>query len=114
MIGQLNRKIKVSYPTFGIDSAGGQFVDDVTEWEQMASVETNPGNRVAGLGSIDSEAITQWTYDVRVKMRKLLIIKSNYTLEYMGDKYAINSIKVTNERKKQFYEIIATKVDGNI
>jgi hypothetical protein len=108
MIGQLNRKIKVSYPTFGIDSAGGQFVDDVTEWEQMASVETTRGN------GNDSEAMNVWTYDVKFTMRVLLTIKSNYTLEYMGDKYAINSIKVTNERKKQFYEIIATKVDGNI
>lgn len=114
MIGKMDRKIKVQFPTYIQDSGGGIVVDDVTEWEQMAYIETNPGNRTAGFGSNDSEAVNLWTYDIRVMMRKINVIKSNYTLEYLGEKYAINTIKVTNERKKQFYELLATKVDGNI
>lgn len=109
MIGKMDRKIKVQFPTYIQDSGGGIVVDDVTEWEQMAYIETNPGNR-----NVDERAVNLWTYDIKVTMRKINVIKSNYTLEYLGEKYAITTIKVTNERKKQFYELLAAKVDGNI
>lgn len=108
MIGTLNRKVIVSYPAYVQDNAGGIAIDSMTTWEQMASVETNSGNRG------NTESYEQWTYDAKFVMRKINVIKSNYVIQYGGDKYAINSVKVTNERKKQYYEITATKVDGNI
>ena len=107
-LGDLNRRITVEIWEYSTDIAGGVTASVSDSWEQLANVVIRSGSNT------DVNAQSQWTYDAKFKMRKLLEVKSNYTITYADQRYKIDSVKVTDERRQQFYEILATKVDGNV
>ena len=104
----LDRKVTFEVWGYTQDLGSGTTSEVTASWNQYAKVVTSSGNQFGG------EAMQQWQYDVKVTVRKLVLIKSSYTFQYAGERYTINSIKVNNEGRQSYYEITATKTDGNV
>ena len=104
MVGNLDRKITILVNTFS-QNPDGSISKSLESWQQMANIVTNDGN------TTNANGLTQWSYDAKITFRKILDIKSYYIISFNGQNYGINSIKVNNERKKQYYEIKVSKTD---
>jgi SPP1 family predicted phage head-tail adaptor len=104
MVGKLNRKVTISFNTYS-QNPDGSITKNNSDFNQMANIVTGSGNPV------NANGLTQWSYDATITVRKLIEIKSNYIINFDGQNYGITSIKVNDERKKQYYEIKVRKTD---
>lgn len=104
MVGKLNRRVFININSY-TQNSDGSITKDNASFSQMANIVTGTGNPV------NANGLTQWSYDATITVRKLIEIKSNYIINFDGQNYGITSIKVNDERKKQYYEIKVRKTD---
>lgn len=109
MIEKLNRRVTIISEGDPVkDQYGGLTNTDGISWSMWAQVENRTGFPVTA----EQQMVYNYDYKITVRFEKTRLIKSNYTVEYEGEKLSIKEIQIKDEGSNRFRILRCQKTDG--
>jgi len=111
MVKPLNRRVTVIVPSWAPGTLGwDKTAIEVDSWEKWAHIENRSGSN-----SFQNQQQT-WQYDYKIIMRYETTrpTKSNYEIQYAGQRMKVESVEIDSEGYKGYEILKCSKIDQDV